>query len=524
MSNSKTPVTIEIKDALGELEVVDGQYQVVQRGFGSLQARLDPGIYKVRAQAIDAVQEHLFVVDPESGPIDIHLGALEFSSPLSLQTSPDTAALDQDLIAHARISQPATLPSGPGGLLLSLQLPATAQPVTHLHVYDLADVHLVDIDEHLRHAPGESVALLDLSIAPGNYQLCHQPPDDDPVVMPLTIVKDWKTCCFLQTARSGGTSQAADRLDLSDRAVLLVPLAETPLSRVSQLRMTEIARHALAQGKRLPDTAQIAPLLEDTSTNPMLGLLLAHALLLKKKPPRVLLAIAIEHLEQVFGADFPDVLALRMALAELQGRKFPLPATAVKHPPLLLSSWNILARHPDFWRGDYALRAVAMRTIRQGVWLAWEKEHTGDMKIPRFIQVLNTIGLNLEALANRFNAYALQSWEEAQEALGGRTGRALELLLRLAMNVPWRELGERARTEAVQHDAFTRLSPLQRTLIPTLQLLAERLAEGEEFSAEDLEDLCKGLKVPLPVLYDSLKDLAHTFLQAGVEALNPPDE
>lgn len=520
MSNSRIPVTIKIKDALGELEVVDDQYRVVQRGFGSLRGKFEPGIYKVRARAVDAVQEQLFVVEPESGPVDIHLDALEFSSPLPLQQSAGEDALGQYLIAHNRIARPAMLPPGPGGLLLSLQLPASARTVTHLHLYDTADVHLMDIDEHLKREPRERVALLDLGIAPGNYLLCHQPPDDDPVVMPLTIVKGWKTCCFLRIARSGGRSQAAD-VDLRDRAILLAPLAETRFFQIPRMRMTEIVRHALAQGRRLPAAPQIKRMFKDTPTNPMLGLLLAHALLLEKKPPKALLAFAIDQLEQIFGASFPDVLALRMAQAEIQDKKFSLPSAGVTHPPLLLSSWDILARHPGFLRSNPTLRAVAPCIIRQGPWLAWEK--TWTIERDRFLQALNTFSLNMEAMANVFHSFLTPAFDEAREVLDERTDGALEILLRLARNVPWRELVDRARTEANQHNAFAGLSSLQRTLVPTLQLISDRLEEGDEFSADDLEALCKGLRVPLPVLYDSLKGLAASFLRAGVEAFNQPD-
>ena len=63
------------------------------------------------------------------------------------------------------------------------------------------------------------------------------------------------------------------------------------------------------------------------------------------------------------------------------------------------------------------------------------------------------------------------------------------------------------------------LTSLQRPLIPTLQLIAEQIEDGGEFTMEELEQLCQGLNIALPVLRESLNDLAITVARASMELL-----
>src|SRR5690606_33611955 len=126
-SNSKTSVTVAIQGLQGELESVDGDFQVIKRGFGSLQGDLKPGIYKARARAGDVLREELFAVEPGAESMDVALASLDFASPLPLQGTSTSHEYHQQALETATASIPADLGLGTGGgLLLSLRDPTDA--------------------------------------------------------------------------------------------------------------------------------------------------------------------------------------------------------------------------------------------------------------------------------------------------------------------------------------------------------------------------------------------------------------
>lgn len=93
----------------------------------------------------------------------------------------------------------------------------------------------------------------------------------------------------------------------------------------------------------------------------------------------------------------------------------------------------------------------------------------------------------------------------------------LEAIINLARQIPWKELFNFLKSEAAQRGLFPQLTALQKSLLPTLQLIREQLDEGDDFTLDELRQLCEGLKVPLLVLRDSLKDLATTIIRSGME-------
>ncbi|MFZ1546442.1 MAG: hypothetical protein WAT12_05005, partial [Candidatus Nitrotoga sp.] len=114
MSNSKINVTIHIEGGQGELEIIDGTFQTIDRGFGTLKVTLNPGIYKTRARVGDIQHEELFSVAPEAAPITIKIEPLNFATPVPLQGTSTSHEYHQDAFYDATASTPVDVGLGQG--------------------------------------------------------------------------------------------------------------------------------------------------------------------------------------------------------------------------------------------------------------------------------------------------------------------------------------------------------------------------------------------------------------------------
>lgn len=542
MSNSKTCVTVAIQDLQGELEIVDGNFQVVQRGFGSLQGDFEPGIYKARARAGDVLREELFAVEPGAEFMDVALASLDFASPLPLQGTSTSHEYHQQALESATAGAPADLGLGAGGgLLLSLRDPSDAcmrqrggasaerdnyrRSFAGLRLRNADGDLLLDFDLALKQEPDLGFALLNLDLSPGNYMLCYEPPGGEPVAMPMPVAPGWQTSVFLRVNLPQDL-EAPGTVDLTDRAVMMSPLGTAFFPADHHFRLAEIARYALVQGRPVLDRKQVEEMLHEKFHNPMLGLLVAHVLLLRKAPPQALLRTVIGNLTGMIGQASPDVIALDLALSEIEGKKPSLPPSGLAFPPLLSASWEILARYPKLLAPGSKARAVASRLAPQGPWLAWKPQEQSEATVASVIGagfsllslasmqglVTGKVGKMVSGIISKKLAGVAPNAPQTAKA---EAADALDILLRLARDVPWHALTKSVRAAVTDDNMLDQLTSLQRTLIPTLQLIAEQIEEGDEFTVEELEHLCQGLNVALPVLRESLNDLAMAVVRAG---------
>ncbi|WP_152523734.1 hypothetical protein [Stutzerimonas stutzeri] len=540
-------MTVAIQDLQGELEIIDGNFQVVQRGFGSLQGEFVPGIYKARARAGDVLREELFAVEPGAELMDVALAALSFASPLPLQGTSTSHEYHQQALESASLGAPADLGLGTGGgLLLSLRDPSNAcmrqrdgkpaerdnyrRSFAGLRLCDRAGDLLLDLDQALKQEPDLGYALLNLELSPGNYMLCYEPSGAESVAMPLPVAPGWQTSMFLRVELPQGLA-APGSVDLIDRAVMMVPLGTAFFPGDHHFRLAEIARYALVQGRPVLERKQVEAMLHEKFHNPMLGLLVAHVLLLRKDPPPALLQLVIDNLTGMIGQASPDVIALRLALAELRGRNPSLPRSGVAFPPLLRVSWEILARYPKLLTSGSMMGAVASRLAPQGPWVAWKPQEQSEPTNARFVvgflpNMPAFATSRLQRMVTGINSRKLAggAFRTPQTAkTGAEAVDALDILLQLARDVPWHGLTRSLRAAVTDGNLLDQLTSLQRTLIPTLQLIAEQIEDGDEFTLDELEQLCQGLNIAMPVLRESLNDLAKTVARAGVELLAGED-
>jgi len=551
MSSSKTRVTVAIEDRQGELEIVDRDFRIVQRGFGILRGELEPGIYRARARAGDAHREELFAIEPGAASLDVTMKPLRFASPLPLQGTSTSHEYHQDALTVAIGSAPVDVGLGHGtSLLLSLRDPSDAcfrqrqssavvrdnyrRSFTGFRLRNTRGELLLDFDQTAKIETALGFAVLNLNLRPDNYLLSYERDTGEHLAMPVPCLSAWQTQVFINVEvpteldRPGGPNMA-------DRAVMMAPTGMPFHPNDQFFRLAEIARYALRQGRPILSREQVEAMLQEKFFNPVLGLLAAHVLLLKRQPPHELLQIVADNLAGVIGPEFPDVLALRIALAELDGAVPALPAQGLPFPPLLHASWEIVARHPQLLAPASFVRAVALRLVPQGPWLAWKPDDTaqpdsvmtvmqrlGGHHLPG--KALRILGDSVRRIA--FDAdrpgeapSAVQPAGDMHPPVGDNATSTLAILLALAREFPWSAWFKRLKEEASERGLLEQFTSLQRSLLPTLQLIATQLDEGDDFTLDDLQQLRERLGVPLPILTESLQDMVQKALALGVALL-----
>ena len=531
MSNSKIRVTARVKDMQGELEIIDGLFNVIAEGFGILETELTPGIYKARANIGDIKHEELFVVAPDVAPITIEIESLKFPTPIPLENTSTSHEYHQQALYDATHERPVAVELGQGASLLLIVRDPSDANFTQQHSspeirenyrrsfggFRLRDKDgnlLLNFDEVACPNPDWGYVVSSVEMNPGFYVLNYEPENGKHVAMPIHLVQNWQSqICILVNFPKGIESPGSP--DLPGRSIMLAP-ADKPFNPNDQLlRLTEIARYSFADGRSIITGDLINELPQRKLDNPILELIYAHQILMGKRPDSSLLKLLVERLTQMLGADFPDVLALGLALDHLNGVK-PEHVNEPPLPPLLRASWKILTHYPELYPADSFLCNSAARLVSRGIWFAWrsftprsewDSENLLAMGVEALSSYDDIVSFARHHLLGTFISHAKE--RIVQHKSHYETSDAFETVVMLARHLPWETLFNRFLTNIEERDLMSNLTSLQKSLLPTLQLIHERLDEdGNGFSVEEFEQLLDGLHVPLSVLCESLLDLA----------------
>ncbi|MDG9670554.1 hypothetical protein ONV78_22635 [Hahella sp. CR1] len=534
MSNSKASVTVNIADRQGEIEVVDSAFQVVANGFGALTVDLAPGLYKARAQAGGGRTESLFLVEPQAKTLTVPLNAIDFANPAPVQEGEDWTRRQQSALFDLVASEPEDVGLGwDGGLLLSLRqdihpdhdegrsADRLRTVMDRLQLRDAMGNQLADFRRKEVHLPELGLSAVNLKLKAGYYLLGYQDEQGETVLTPFYVVTGWRSQIYFQLPDEGPFGYQ----DFSDRAMLMTPsgmgLPHYELRRY--LRLTEIARYALLQGRQAITREEMNALLQDKFFNPLFGLFAAHLLLLSPRPNQDLLETVIHNTAGMIGVDNPDIQALRLALAGLKGES-PLASQGVSFPPMLSASWRALLDCPAMVVANPVLREVAARQVAQGPWLAWKLEEevggrivsrSGDSVLsPKILELTLNVPskvlekLNIFTKNYNFTTLTSPSWE-LPDTTPASEKDVLQAIKDLACNNPWNEI-IRAHKKAVREgQGGLHLTNLQFSLLPMLQLIREQLEEGDDFTVEEFRLMMSGLHVPLVVAAEALQDLTE---------------
>ncbi len=549
MSDSKAAVTVAVADLAAALEIVDGGFQVVAKGFGRIEANLPPGLYKARASVGGAAQERIFAVEEGEGGKEVMLDPVQFASPVPMDGTTTSHEYHQAAV-HEAFDRPPLQRGNGAGFFLSLRDPSEAPFNQTDETIDLyaqsftgfrlrnATQTLIDYDQDALRDISHGYVVLAAELDPGFYVLQWSSGQYGTLERPVLLAPNWITQLFLMIEPQGETGLPM-RPNFADASVQMAPF-EFSYPREKYFRLSEIARQSLLQGRNIVEREVMNALLHDKFGNPVLGLLAAHLLLLDEKPRLNLLHIVMGNLGAMLGGDFPDMVALRLRLDQLEKPQSSPPAdVSVSSPPLFKASWDILAQqaalNDAFFPPGSLCRDIADRIVDNGVWLAWrpprradevvtpltdaelqhkkwqDREHIlaafdfdGD-QIDGQMLLASVRKLAEPVLREKLRQFIKSIDFEDKESIE----KIEELVVRLARSLPWQNLMEKL-AELDKRESFSeRLTEVQKTLIPNLLLLRQALQQGGELDRTHWLHLLNSLQVPRAVLLENLRDLAR---------------
>jgi hypothetical protein len=375
------------------IEVHDASFNMVGKGFGSLEEKFDPGLYLVRVEAGGRPFEKVIHVQPESTanvsypvfsqPLSSSAGVVAGSSSLHEYTGDYTRQLSQTK-AKVRLGSGARLV-----VLASRPSPAERAPIKFQSIR-LLDKEGVCVADLARRAPAQGSLDDQLSIgfaaevSPGALVIEWKDENQGAAFcwrQPLWLPEGYVMLLFL-TVPAGATAPTID-----SASIHLAPLDSGFEPRFPSASAAESALESLRTGRQLLSRERLEKdLLEQKFNNPMLGIYGAHMVLRRSIPD----SEKAEILKEVLGnleklaPGHPDVSALR-----LMGRGFLAQSLVppCSWPPMIRLGYSAF-RDADWEQsGAFIERNSVGDRIRSafafgGVWTKWSAERGSVAEFP----------------------------------------------------------------------------------------------------------------------------------------------
>jgi hypothetical protein len=349
MSSSKVRLEVTAADAATELYVIDGDFNLVDRGIGSKVFAVTPGIYKIKARSGIQQEERLVIV---RGDEKVEFGPLPFVSAVPLENTAGTTPEQIEMTRRAVADVDLRLGQGSSIVVLLLGAPKKMQ------LRGMDGSALTDVVPHMQ-------------LDPGGYRLAIELPDGRTVEQTLVAAPGWQTRVFLSD-------------DLAHTAVSMRSEG-TPFDPYdTEARLEEIARQAIGHGRKVL-SSELRARIAAENVSPMLGILGMHLLIREAKrnkeareqnPTEAIPEVnnigavqnVIANLRATIGRH-PDVEAIAI------GAGVADPAYTFDVPPMLTASWRLLlkasAQQPELIPRGSLGEQVAMRLWGDGAWLQW---------------------------------------------------------------------------------------------------------------------------------------------------------
>ncbi|MCX6361981.1 MAG: hypothetical protein NT029_19450 [Armatimonadetes bacterium] len=408
--NRKAPLRVTAAEEATEIFVIDSSLSRVASGMGSLDVQVRPGIYKVRLRSGASMEDTL--VEVQEGD-----GATVAARPIAFQSA---APLPGTLTTHephqaawARAADPPSLHWGSGAsLFVMVRDPSIVrgkesrtEPWAGITVQDAEGRTLGAMDKEGERMQEVGVGWLHAEADPGMHLICVDTGLSGVQCMAVHLCPGWQTQVILSTAsvrRSApageGDADAAPKQRSVRRAALTEAAiyygrpggARDPAQSQELLRLTELVRQGLAQGRPTAPLAEVKSGRWITTDNPMLALLTAYVEAAKPKPDaRLLRSLAKELAAELPG--HPDVLALQVlagggiapkrkgvsAIPYASGWVAPNPSGPsgrpwLLQPPMLAAALSALLQAMDPAPGSLVQR-IQESLLPGAPWLVWRR-------------------------------------------------------------------------------------------------------------------------------------------------------
>jgi hypothetical protein len=376
MSNSDTavpgvPVRVWCRDPGAEVFLLDGRLQVAARGVGGLQAVCRPGLYKLKLQTGQTINEELLVLE-EGHPFEKGFDALPIASAAPLASTTRThgyqteGAVAESGKVHVSI--------GEGSKLFVFARDWTPQaapsdsqhnPAEGLVLRSTAGETLVDFEKQaVRNKRDDPCAACAVALAPGCYRLGVAISSDEIYEQTLVAAPGWRTDVFL-LQREG---PAGKRPDLAGASISM-SRRERFSPDDPENRLTEVARLALVNQRPILG-GPLRDILWGKYEDPMMGILGGHLILMQPEPNMNQLQEVVRNLRRLLTLPHPDVEALALAAGLDTESDFNV-------PPMLRRSWRLVVEASATRRGLTPIGTlssrIATRITQQDPWLVWRK-------------------------------------------------------------------------------------------------------------------------------------------------------
>jgi len=324
-------------DPATEVFLIDASLRRIASGVGQIEADVARGFYKVRFRAGSSQNDELVEVSGREDTMKIIGAPVLFRS-----AAPILNTMTFDAGHAGRAADWSCAPQGDGSgaelfLFLREEDPDRAFDPEGVSVHDLDGVKLAELTSGKVDRAARCAGLC-LRLDPGTYRLRVSKEGLGEYEIFVTLSPDWKAQVFLafETFTKGEVSLRAASLRRSAIFMTRPGMIFDPDE--PNLRLTELARQALLQGRNVVSDEMIDRFLSGKFQDPMMGLIAAHILLATHRRNRDLIGIVLRNLDRLIG-ETADLTALRLAFGDdkRSGMK-------IDSPPLLAASWRMLTR------------------------------------------------------------------------------------------------------------------------------------------------------------------------------------
>jgi len=213
---------------------------------------------------------------------------------------------------------------------------------------DASGKHVALLDTQGTFDVGNGYLAIKAEVNPGSFSLSYRR-GQEAVCFSLPTSEGWTTQVYLNVVSPDAKSYSL-LPDLAGMAIVFDRLSANFFDLKQEFVAEETIRQGLIDGRNYLSPESMQHLLDGKYENPMLGIYAGY-LLLDEQPPKIDLAsTVVGNTERLLGSSFPDIAALKWAVArakasaptskELEAIKFSL--AALEGPPILARSWDVL--------------------------------------------------------------------------------------------------------------------------------------------------------------------------------------
>ena len=381
--SERVRIRVIASDSATEIFLIDHAFDRIAQGVGKLSALVLPGIYKIRYRAGTTARDELVEVTPTPKVQEFRHDPVEFRSAVPLSNRSLTPKYQSDPAMRLSRETHARLGNG-AELFIFVRDPkegGLARPGDFVSLRDLTGNLVFDM-KAAQCDQSERWAGVNLEVDPGTYRLRVESSTLGSYEIFLVAAPNWQTRAFLivDDIVEGKERVRRPRLlsasvSMSERGFGFSP--ENPTE-----RLTELALRGLEGGRSVIAPRVLREMLASKFEDPMLGILGAHVEAQKPAPDRNLIVAVCKRLREMIG-DHPDVRALELQAAK---KRSGPPARAFASPPMLYSSWQLIARatqeFPDLVPTGSLTDRVSDGIVPRGPWLLWRVPDESTLAAP----------------------------------------------------------------------------------------------------------------------------------------------